>query len=367
MTPGFVSGKLLSRMMYEEAVRPLMRAHAPNLSYGAALVGPGSDVLGYDTARSMDHDWGPRLMIFLAEQDLGEWASQLDDVFLQELPPTIAGLPTRFREFADDPGIMHMATGDGGGPLLHRVRITSLRSFMRDMLGIVSLDELDVATWLTTPEQTLLEMTGGEVFHDDSGEVREMRERLSWYPVDVWRYRLAAAWKRVAQVEPFVGRAGEVGDDLGSQMITISLIRDAMRIALLQEREYAPYAKWLGSEFEKLSIAPMLMPRLDAARFALDWRRREQEIVSVMATLAERQNELGLAAWVDPAPRRFHSRPFTVIDAERIADALTDAIEDPAVRALPEHLGGIDQFMDSTDALVNPELREAIREWLRRR
>jgi hypothetical protein len=53
------------------------------------------------------------------------------------------------------------------------------------------------------------------------------------------------------------------------------------------------------------------------------------------------------------------------MDAERFADALTASIEDPVVRALPRHLGGIDQYLDSTDALVHGELRRVIREWVR--
>lgn len=367
MTARFLAGRALARTMYEDAVQPLMRVHALGLPYGAALVGPGSDVLGYDTERSMDHDWGPRLTLFLSEQDLAAWSGRLDEMFLRELPPTVAGFPTRFREFADDPGVVQMATRDEDAALSHRVRITAVSAFMQDTLGIGTLDELDVATWLTVPEQTLLEVTGGEVFRDDPGELREMRERLRWYPDDIWRYKLAAVWKRIAQVEPFVGRTGEVDDDLGSQVIAMSLVRDAMRIALLQERQYAPYAKWLGSAFARLPVAARVMPHLDAARYARDWQAREKGVVEVMTILAERQNDLGLAPWVDVTPRPFHSRPFTIIDAERIAEALTDAIEDPEVRALPRHLGGIDQFVDSTDALVRHELRDALRAWLRGR
>lgn len=361
----FLSGQALARQFYEAAVRPLMDEHAAGLPYGAALIGAGSDVLGYDTSRSMDHDWGPRLTLFLVDDALGTWASRLNDMFLSELPARIAGFPTRFREFADDPGIMHMASDDEEEPLSHRIRITSVPTFLQEAIGVRVLDEIDVATWLTIPEQTLLEVTAGAVFRDDTDEIEAFRQRLAWYPEDVWRYRLAAGWKRIAQIEPFIGRTGEVHDDLGSQVIALSLARDVMRLALLQEKRYAPYSKWLGTAFSRLDCAAALTPHLDAARYASSWQEREHGIVQAVAILAERQNDLALSEHVDPEPRRFHSRPFTVIDADRFARALSQAIGDPEVKAMPPYLGGIDQLVDSTDALVNRDLRMAMREWLR--
>lgn len=363
----FIPGRELSRRLYEESVRPLMQRYAPQLPYGAALIGAGSDVLGYDTARSMDHDWGPRLTVFLPDAELASWADRLGDMFLRELPAYIGGFPTRFREFEDDPGIVHMATGEEGGPRSHRIRITSVPAFMDETLGIRSTGDLDVATWLTVPEQTLLELTAGAVFRDDQGHLSDLRGAVAWYPDEVWRYRLAAAWKRIAQIEPFVGRAGEVGDDVGSHLIAMSLVRDIMRLALLQERQYAPYAKWLGTAFARLDVAPSLSPLIDAARFARSWQERERGVVQAVVVLAKRQNRLELSEPIDPAPRGFHARPFTVIDAERFADALTRSITDPDVRALPTHLGGIDQYVDSTDALVMKELRMTVRDWLRTR
>src|ERR1017187_6949966 len=57
----FIPGLRLAGEFYAEAVRPLLDAAFPALRYAAALLGPGSEVRGFDTARSTDHDWGPRL------------------------------------------------------------------------------------------------------------------------------------------------------------------------------------------------------------------------------------------------------------------------------------------------------------------
>src|ERR1700729_3766711 len=71
VTPRFVPGLELARDFYATVVRPLLDVEFPWLEHAAALIGPGSDVAGYDTERSTDHDWGPRLQVFLADGDAG--------------------------------------------------------------------------------------------------------------------------------------------------------------------------------------------------------------------------------------------------------------------------------------------------------
>jgi len=38
-----------------------------NVPHSATLIGGGSEVLGYDQPRSIDHNWGPRVAIFVQE------------------------------------------------------------------------------------------------------------------------------------------------------------------------------------------------------------------------------------------------------------------------------------------------------------
>ncbi len=67
--PKFISGLDLSRRFFRDVIHPLLAAAFPALRYAAALLGPGSEVLGFDTEMSIDHDWGPRLFLFLREED----------------------------------------------------------------------------------------------------------------------------------------------------------------------------------------------------------------------------------------------------------------------------------------------------------
>ncbi|PYS82501.1 MAG: hypothetical protein DMF67_12580 [Acidobacteria bacterium] len=57
----FIPGIELSRLFFFEAVKPVLDAEFPRLRYGAALIGTGSEVLGFDTEMSADHHWGRAL------------------------------------------------------------------------------------------------------------------------------------------------------------------------------------------------------------------------------------------------------------------------------------------------------------------
>jgi hypothetical protein len=71
-------------------------------------------------------------------------------------------------------------------------------------------------------------------------------------------------------------------------------------------------------------------------------------------------NDLRLTAPVDPATRPYYDRPYRVIDAGRFAAALRASIAAAEIRRLPV-TGGVDQFVDSTDALSDMSLlRSAI-------
>ena len=54
--PDFVPGIELCGAFYAQVVRPALAVAFPDLRYSAALLGTGSEVLGFDTERSTDTD-----------------------------------------------------------------------------------------------------------------------------------------------------------------------------------------------------------------------------------------------------------------------------------------------------------------------
>jgi hypothetical protein len=191
--PDFIPGLVLAERFYHQAVRPILDTTFPGLSHSAALIGSGSEVLGFDTPVSSDHHWGPRALLFLGEDGHAEYAEAIRETLRHHLPHTFLGWPTNFGEpNPDDHGtrLLHATTT---GPVNHRVDVLTLRGFVLDYLGFDLRDPLSPYEWLTFPSQKLRAITGGAVFHDAIG-LEEVRSRFAWYPRDVWLYLLAAGW-----------------------------------------------------------------------------------------------------------------------------------------------------------------------------
>ncbi|GIF13607.1 DUF4037 domain-containing protein [Actinoplanes teichomyceticus] len=328
--PIFRPGVELAGLFYHEAVRPLLgdRPHA------AARIGPGSDVLGFDTVRSTDHDWGPRVELFLAEP--GDLAERLRHT----LPKRFRGWPTHFAP----PGARVRSMADTDGPVEHYVTVAEPGAWLRERLGYDPAGEID---WLGTPWQRLAEITGGAVFHDPDGRLRAIRRRLSWYPPDVWTYVLGCQWARIGQEEAFVGRTAEIGDDPGSRMVTARLVRDLARLLLLQQRRWPPYQKWLSAAVRRDPAAAHLAAALSTG----DAGSRAAALCAAYEEAGRRQNALRLGPPVDAARRPYFDRGYPVIGADRFAAALLGG---------RRPVGSIDQISDSTDVLTDPLICRAV-------
>lgn len=336
--PEFVPGLDLSRAFYDEVVATLVG----DVPHSAALLGAGSDVLGLDTERSTDHGWGPRLQVFVADHDVERVRLAIDD----GLPDEFRGWPTRYGW--DDVAVSH------------HVEVVTLERWLRDELGFDPRLGVTLVDWLATPQQLILEVTRGAVHRDEAGDLAAVREALAWYPEEVWMWLLACQWRRLDQEEPFVGRAADVGDELGSRMLAGRLARDLVRLCLLLERQYAPYSKWLGTAFAQLAGSTGIHEHLLSAVSATAYRDREESLVRAARAAAALHNARGVTRQVDDVVGLFHSRPYRVLGSSRFVDACLEHVCDPRLRALPL-VGGVDQLADSTDFLSSPATRLARR------
>jgi hypothetical protein len=311
---------------------------------------------------SADHGWGPRVDLLLAKADFDSAHDAIRETLRHKLPHRIHGYPTSFTEpDPNDNGVQHLAENTEG-PVNHRVELMTPRGFFLNYLAFDIEREIEPADWLTFPEQKLRTIKSGAVFHDEVG-LEELRQKFSYYPRDVWLYQLASAWTRVGQEEHLMGRAGFVGDEIGSALIGARLVRDLMRLCFLYERAYAPYPKWFGTAFKQLSCAKELSPSLRASLAADTWQERERHLVAAYRRVAELHNASGLTDPLPTEPRGFFGRPFRVIELHGFSDALLSRINDERVRRIAARrpIGGLDLFSDSTDLLSYASWRATLR------
>ncbi|HVF57686.1 MAG TPA: DUF4037 domain-containing protein [Pyrinomonadaceae bacterium] len=358
----FIHGVELCRLFFQEAVEPVLEAEFPGLRYAAALLGSGSEVLGFDDEMSSDHGWGPRCDLFLDEADYADRRGAIDEALRRKLPHSFRGYPTSFTSpDPNDNGTQHLQFVESG-PVNHKVEMMTVRSFFEDYLGFDIRERIEAADWLTFPEQKLRTITSGAVFRDDIG-LQSIRVRFAYYPEDVWLYLLAAGWARVGQEEHLMGRAGSVGDEIGSALIGSRLVRDVMRLCFLMERQYAPYPKWFGTAFARLACAEKLSPSLRGAQTAADWRERERHLAVAYEHIASMHNALGITGPLPARVRDFFGRPFKVIALRGFSEAIVARIRDEAVKRIAGRrlIGSLDQFSDSTDLVSHTVWRAALR------
>jgi hypothetical protein len=362
MKPRFIPGLKLSRILFEEQVRPILSSQYPGLAYATGRLDGGSDVLGFDDVMSRDHDWGARLQLFVPEQTPQALRDEIWQTLSVRLPYEIAGWPTHFGDPDPDDNGTRVAEARQEGPINHRVSIETARDFFQQYLGWNGGDPLKAADWLSFSEQKLLTLSRGPIFMDSIG-LAEQRRQLEYYPDPIWHYLLACGWTRIGQEEHLMGRAGYRGDELGSRLIASRLIRDIMRLTFLMERRYAPYPKWFGRAFKQLDLAASLEPHLEQAVSAPNWRHRDSALAAAYGVLAAAHNALGITPPQATEAADFFSRPFQVIWGGRIAEAILADIDDPEIQDIAAQglIGGLDQWSDSTDLIAKAALRPRIR------
>jgi len=354
----FLPGLQLSESFYKEVVKPLIETEFRGLKYSAALIGPGSEVLGFDTERSTDHHWGPRVLLFLSETDFNK-KKKISNFLGENLPSKFKGYSTHFGN-PNEIGVQLLSEAKEGQIINHRIEIYTIASFFKNYLGINPGIDLSTSDWFTLSEQKLLSIQSGIIFHDQLG-LKQIQTKFSYYPKDVWLFMLASEWQKIGQEEPFVGRCGDVSDEIGSKIISARIVQSVMRLCFLMEKEYAPYSKWFGLAFSRLKCADKLMPILDKVLNAENWKKREEYLSQAYKVISQMHNDLKLTKPLATDVSCFYDRPYLVIHGDVFAKELRKKIKDPTVIKISATIGSVNQFTNSVDLLDNDEMLKRLK------
>ncbi|ELC5005094.1 DUF4037 domain-containing protein [Salmonella enterica] len=341
----------LSRRFYEQLVGPVLDVHFPHVPYSAARIGWGSEVLGYDTNISTDHDFGPTVQIFLSDSLFPVCAGQIMQKFDTVLPAQFEGFNVCYSSVSRPPGAEYKQPGMLGS--FHGVEFYTVTAWFERFFRESYKTEYSIQSWLGYSEQLLLTVTAGAVFRDDTGELTALRKRLSYFPRDVWLYKLSVQWGLIAEESEYVGRAGEVGDELGSRVIAARMVEKIMRLAFLIEQRYAPYPKWFGSAFSALDCADDLCLLLEKVLLSKIWQQREDLLRQACQYMAELQLKKQIPGATKPSVTSRYSRPFKYIDSLQISNSLKSAIIDKDLREMSE-FGGAEQIISSNFIRSSP-------------
>lgn len=358
MKDKFIKGLELNQGYYNDVVKPILRTYYPKLRYSAGLIGYGSDVLGYDTYISMDHNWGPRLIIFLQEDEFDEHKEKIDSIMKKKLPYQYMDFSTNFSDPETD-GTQAMKLINTG-EVNHFIEITTISEFLNTSIGIKNIDNLEIKDWLKLPEQGLLEITEGKVFHDGLGVLSETRDLLKFYPNDVLKLKLAGLWNSISTEEAFIGRNVDIGQELGAVLIASRIVNSLMKICFYLEGKYFPYSKWFSYAFERLKCAKDLQPIFKRIVNFSNQKEMEEQLCLAYQKIVELQNRLGLTEKIEVEIKNYYGRPYKVVFTSNIVQRLMESIDNQAFAKLNIDKISFIQSIDGMDITDNKDILDRV-------
>ena len=282
-----MKGLELCKEFYNQFGAPMLKEKfseiLPLISVG--LVGSGSECLGFDDDISCDHDFEPGFCIFLPDDDI----IGRDIAFALER--AYSGLPKEFLGYKRNP--LNPVGGNRHG-------VIRLSDFLMEKTGSPN-GKLHDKDWFFVPEQSLSEVTNGELFYDKSGVFSKIRQELSYFPQDV-------ALKKLAGNLLIMGQSGQYnyprmlkrGDTAAAQFSVIEFTKSAINAIFIINKSYVPYYKWC---FRGLCELPRLSHLSTALEYLIS-SPNDAEAVKMKLSLIE----------------QISSEIITVIKADNLSD-----------------------------------------------
>ena len=235
-----MKGLELSRRYYEEVCRPAIERHfgrtLEKMAFG--LAGDGSECYGFDDEISRDHDFGPRIMIWILSSDYTEFGIELQKVF--------RNLPKKFLGYD---GVNTSQYGKG------REGVFTINGFYKQFTGLDHPPSA-IHEWRQIPEVNLSLATNGEVFDDPSGEFTGYRNLLlAGYPEDLRLKMMAARCMKIAQSGQYnYPRSLKRKEYVAARMALAEFTDSAISMIYLMNKKYKPFYKWMHRGLRSLSI-----------------------------------------------------------------------------------------------------------------
>ncbi|MBA3035176.1 MAG: DUF4037 domain-containing protein [Desulfobacterium sp.] len=226
-----MKGLELSRRYYDQIYRPAIEKsfgdRTDRMAFG--LVGEGSECYGFDDEISQDHDFGPRVIIWLTTGDFGDFGA--------ELQAAVSKLPKQFLGYD---GVNTSQYGEG------REGVFTIPEFYARFIGMDHPPDT-IREWRLLPEVNLSIATNGEVFSDPLGEFTKFRSALlAGYPEDQRLKMMAARCMKMAQSGQYnYPRSIKRNEFVAAQMAAAEFTDAASSLIYLINNKYKPFYKWM--------------------------------------------------------------------------------------------------------------------------
>jgi hypothetical protein len=264
----------ISHDFFDQIVKPILEEEYPNelAQMTCGVFGIGSEALRLDDEYSRDHHWGLRIDALMPE-----------DVFTRKreaiMATLSANIPSTFQGHELGEGLV---AGAGMAPDI-------LPGFLSRTIGIDHPPETN-EEWLNIPEEDIIHVVNGEVWHDPAGQFTAIRQKLEGYYPEPVRLRRMAHWCRYfsGMGTYALKRALLRNNEFYAAVSFGKTIRWGIQIAFMLDKQYYPYDKWIMAFFKRLPrLYEPLQPITDeAVKLSTSWERK-LELLDQMADILD--------------------------------------------------------------------------------
>lgn len=244
--PEDITGMELSKRYWNDVVKPMVRDRFPQLDgrVAAGLVGHGSECYGFDDAISRDHDFYPRVCLWLTDEDYAQHGATLQQAY-EELPKDFLGF--------------HKNVVTARTRAQRRDGVFAIPAFFESITGYPAAPDQDAPhAWLMLSEATLAAATNGRVFADPLGAFSKARQSFLLMPRDVQLSLISRRLGMAAQAgQANLPRMLAREDASAAHLCVTEFVNAVSSLVFLCNNPvtagYLPYYKWQFAALRKLS------------------------------------------------------------------------------------------------------------------
>lgn len=240
-----------------------------------ALVGVGSECLGFDDEISEDHDFSSRCQLFLDDSDYKTYKSDLESslkIFCKDLEFMVSNLKDINLEIMPISNFYKYYTLFENGPKTE----FEYRKVPMDLLCVA---------------------TNGKVFLDNLGKFSEIRNRLlNFYPEDIRLKKIAFQLNKMAQSGQYnYSRMIKRGDTVAANIAQGEFVKHYLEFVHLLNKKYMPFYKWSYRSACSLEILGNFTKENLKKFSEASIYEKESIIEEICSTVVNTLNELGLS------------------------------------------------------------------------
>lgn len=245
------NGMTLCKNFWLSTIRPMIAERYPAYvnRIAAGLVGYGSECFGFDDAISRDHDFSPRVCLWLTDEDYQAIGSALEQDYDKLRNSTGSTIQRTARTFGEN----------------KRDGVFTIGNFFTRLTGYATAPSANNPhEWLMLSESTLASATNGKVFADALGDFSKTRQSFKLMPDDVRLSLLSRRLGMMSQAGQYnfprmIQRHDAAAAWLCLQEFTKATISFIFLLNNPITVGYMPYYKWQFAALRQLSRRPAMM------------------------------------------------------------------------------------------------------------